>query len=417
MTTVELPLRPRLRPEVVLGPAQRRADGVVHHVKDPVTGRYYRIGPREHFLLSRMDGQRSTEEIGAEYAQTFGRRLGPESWRQVFAMLYQRRLLAGSDDSAALAEAAEAAAREAARNRRTLLLARVPLFDPQRLFDRVGPHLSALFSWWFVGPALVICAVLLGFVGYHWRELVEAVGASRSAVLPMLLALPTAWVIVFVHECAHGLTCWRFGGQVREIGLLWRFPLLGAYCNVDDVVLLSRRRRVATAFAGVFSTLLVVVPFAVLWLLAPDGPVRDLAGTILLFGAVTAAVNLVPFLRLDGYYMLTHALNLVDLRGDTYRFWQRLLRGGPAAVAGYQRRDRIAYGLYGLATVAFAGTVLTLLVRLWYGSLRVWVGPVWAVLILATEGVLVTLFLVYAVRRARRRRAGASGGQTTTSTA
>ncbi|GAB3330044.1 hypothetical protein GCM10027452_02860 [Micromonospora halotolerans] len=37
----------------------------------------------------------------------------------------------------------------------------------------------------------------------------------------------------------------------------------------------------------------------------------------------------------------------------------------PQAVRGYRRRDRAAYALYGLASLAFAVTLLTLLVRYW----------------------------------------------------
>jgi hypothetical protein len=410
ITDSETYRRPRLRPEIVLGPAQRRGGRVVHHVKDPVTGCYYRIGPREYFLLSRMDGRRSTDELAAEYADEFGRKLTPESWAQLFGMLHSRQLLAGATDEEALARLAAAAEANAARAKRTLLLARLPLFDPERLFNRVGPWLAPLFSWWFVVPALLVVGLLAGLVIHDWSRLLEAVGESRSAGWSIVWAVLIAWVTIFLHECAHGLTCWHFGGRAKEIGLLWRFPLLAPYCNVDDVVVLGRRQRVATAFAGVFVSMLALTPFAVLWVLTERGMLHNLAGTILIFGTVTAAINLVPFLRLDGYYMLTHALNLVDLRGDTYRFWRQLLRDGPSSVAGYLRRDRIAYGLYGLASVVFGVAVVTLLVRLWYSSLRIWVGPVWAVSILSAEGVLVMLLVWYGVRRAKRKRGEAASG-------
>lgn len=391
-------VRPRLRPEVVLGPAQRRGEDVVHHVKDPVSGRFYRVGPREYFLLSRMDGRRSVDELGAAYAEAFGRRLGPESWQQLFAMLHRRHLLAGVTDGETPAPP------PAAEVRRSLLHARFPLFDPDRLFARVGPRLAVLFRPGFVVPALCAVFALAGYVVYDWSRLVDVVFAEdRRGVLPTVLGVLVAWSLVFVHECAHGLTCWHFGGRVREIGLLWRFPVLAPYCRVDDVVLLPPGRRVATAFAGVFSTMLALLPFAAVWALAPTGHLlHGLAGAVLLFGTVSAGLNLVPFLRLDGYYMLTHALNLVDLRAETYRFYGRLLRGGPRAVGGYPRRDRVVYALYGLATVGCGVTVGVLLIRLWYTSLASWVGPVGAVLILVAEGVAVALLLVYATRRARR---------------
>ncbi|MEV0157879.1 M50 family metallopeptidase [Micromonospora sp. NPDC050686] len=407
MTTAEETwTRPRLRPGVLLGPGQWRGEKLVHHVKDPQTGWYYRVGPREYFLLTRMDGTRTLDELAAEYAEVFRRRLGPESWQQLFAMLHRRQLLDGATDPAELARLTATAAENAARHKRGPLSARLPLLDPERLFSRLLPALRPVFSWWFVLPALAAVLALAGYVALHLPELIGVVGGGHRPLVAVLAAVVITWTIVFLHECAHGLTCRHFGGRVTEIGVMWRFPMLAPYCKVDDVVLFSPRRRVATAFAGVFVSMLALLPFAAIWIWGPpSGVPHDLSGTILLFGTVTAAVNLVPFLRLDGYYMLSHALNLVDLRADSYRFYGRLLRGGPGAVAGYRTRDRVVYGSYGLASLLFGLTLLVLLVRFWYVSLATWVGPFWAITILAAEAVLVAAALGWLHRR--RTRAGA----------
>jgi putative peptide zinc metalloprotease protein len=416
MTVVEQPsapavdpavyVRPRLRPGVVFGPAQRRGDAVIHHVKDPVTGWFYRVGPREHFLMSRMDGTRGIQDLEAEYAEAFDRRLGPAHWQQLFAMLHRRQLLDGATDGAALAalkESSEAAGRSA---RRGPLLARFPLVDPDHMLDRIVPRLGFLYSPWFVLPALFAVVAVQAMVVLRWRDLVEHIGGGPRAWFAMGLSVLLAWLVITVHELAHGLTCKHFGGSVPEIGVLWRFPILAAYCKTDDVVLLPVRHRIYVAFAGVFASLVVLVPFAGLWLLAPAGTVpHSIAASVLLFGSGSALLNFVPFLRMDGYHILTHALNLVDLRLESYRFWGRLLRGGPAAVRGYPRRDRISYAVYGVATLAFVLGLGTLLVRLWYHSLSVWIGPVAAVAILATEGLLLVALLWYGRRWARRRAA------------
>lgn len=403
MTTVDATwARPRLRADVVLGPGQWRGGRLVHHVKDRETGWFYRIGPREHFLLSRMDGTRTLDDLAAEYAEAYRRRLGPENWQQLFGMLHQRQLLDGATDPAALARLTESAAQGAARHRRRPLSARFPLFDPDPLFDRLLPRLRPLFGWGFVAPALAAVLALVGYVALHLPELVDGVGRGHRPLAAIVAAVVITWGIVFLHECAHGLTCRHFGGRVGEIGVMWRFPLLAPYCKVDDIVLFTPRRRVATAFAGVFVSLLALVPFAAVRIWAGPGVLYDLAGTMLLFGTATAALNLVPFLRLDGYYMLSHALNLADLRADTYAFWGRLLRGGPAAVAGYRRRDRLVHAVYGIASVVFAATVLTLLVRFWYASLARWIGPGPAVAVLVAEAVLLLALAAVVARRSRR---------------
>ncbi|WDZ84154.1 hypothetical protein [Micromonospora cathayae] len=403
MTTVEQTwTRPRLRSGVVLGPGQWRGEKLVHHVKDPETGWYYRVGPREHFLLARMDGTRTLDELAAAYAAEFGRQLGPANWQQLFAMLHRRQLLDGATDPAEIARLTATAAESKAQAKRGPLSARFPLFDPERLFDRVLPALRPVFSWWFVVPALAAVLALTGYVALHLTELSEAVTGGRRPVAAIVAAVLITWSIVFLHECAHGLACRHFGGRVTEIGVMWRFPIVAPYCKVDDVVLFTPRRRVATAFAGIFVSLLALLPFAAVWLWAAPGVLRDLAATILLFGTAAALIGLVPFLRLDGYYMLSHALNLVDLRTDAYRFWGRLLRGGPRAVAGYRSRDRVAYAGYGLASLVFGVTLLVLLVRYWYESLATWVGPFWSVTILAVEAVLAVGALGWLHRRRSR---------------
>lgn len=408
MTTVDATwVRPRLRAGIVLGPGQWRDGKLVHHVKDPETGWFYRIGPREHFLLSRMDGTRTLDDLAAEYAASYRRRLGPESWQQLFGMLHQRQLLDGATDPQALARLTATAAENAARTRRGPLSVRFPLFDPERLFTRLLPALSPLFTWWFVVPALLAVLAVAGYVALRLPELLAGVGRGGRPLGAVLAAVVITWAVIFLHECAHGLTCRHFGGRVTEIGVMWRFPMLAPYCKVDDIVLFTPRRRVATAFAGVFVSMLALVPFAVLHGWGPaDGGVHDLAGAMLLFGTATAAINLVPFLRLDGYHMLGHALNLADLRGDSYRFYGRLLRHGAGAVTGYRPRDRAAYALYGLASAVFAVTVLTLLVRYWYDALHGWVGAGWAVTILVAEAVLIAALLAHF---AARRRSAATG--------
>ncbi|MEO3769108.1 hypothetical protein [Micromonospora sp. B9E7] len=408
MTTVDATwTRPRLRAGVALGPGQWRGEKLVHHVRDAETGWFYRVGPREHFLLSRMDGTRTVDDIAAEYAATYQRRLGPENWQQLFGMLHRRQLLDGATDPQEIARLTASAAEGAAKARRGPLSARWPLFDPDRLFTLLLPRLGPLFSWWFVLPALLAVLAVTGFVVAQLPDLLAGVGGGHRPLAAIVAAVVITWLIVFLHECAHGLTCRHFGGRVSEIGVMWRFPLLAPYCKVDDIVLFTPRRRVAIAFAGVFVSMLALVPFAAIRAWAAPGALRDLAGTMLLFGSATAALNLVPFLRLDGYHMLSHALNLADLRTDTYRFWGQLLRGGTRSTAGYRRRERLIYTGYGVASAAFAVTLLTLLIRFWYDSLARWVGPGWAVTVLVAEAVVL---LALAGHLARRRRAAAEDG-------
>lgn len=395
--------RPRLRPEVSLGPALRSGPRTVHHVKDARTGCFYRVGPREHFLMSLMDGRNTVQDIGHRYTDAYDRRLGPEHWQQLFTMLGRYQLLDGYADPAVLdrlrlAHEAKQSARQSWSRRRFVLL------RPDRLCAVLAGRLAFVFSAPFVTAASVLLVAVQVFVWTRVATLAHEVAHQRSWAVVVPLSMALFWLLTLLHEFAHGVACRHFGGTVTEIGVSWRLPMLTPYCRTDDIVLFHRRRaRVGTAFAGVFVTLLALVPVAVWWSLAADGSTsRLLAAALLLFGSGGAATSLLPVLRSDGYVMLTHALDLVDLRGESYRFWRlRLSRGDPAAreqLGSYRPRDARAYALYGAGSLLFLTLAYAALLWLWFGSLRHWIGPVWAVALLTAETAVLIGILTPAVR-------------------
>ncbi|MGW3493812.1 M50 family metallopeptidase [Streptomyces sp. NPDC001020] len=395
--------RPRLRPEVVLGPAMRSGPRTVHHIKDARTGCYYRVGPREHFIMGLMDGGHTLEDIGRRYTDTYDRRLGPGHWQQMFTMLGRYQLIDGHADDAALerlkqAHEAKQSARQGWLRRRWVIL------RPDQLCAALATRLAFAFRAAFLIPAFVLLVAVQVFVWTHVATLTHEATHQGSSVITLPLSAVLLWGITVLHEFAHGVTCRHFGGVVAEIGLSWRFPMLVPYCRTDDIVLFHQRRaRVGTAFAGVFVSLLALVPVAAWWWLAGEGALgRPLVAGLLLFGSGAAVINLLPILRSDGYVMLTHALNIADLRRESYRFWRLRLRWrDPAAgerLSAYPPRDIRTYVLYGVGSLLLLLSAYCALMWVWFHSLQRWVGPTWAVAILAAETVVVAGVLALAAR-------------------
>lgn len=135
------------------------------------------------------------------------------------------------------------------------------------------------------------------------------------------------------HELGHAFTAHRHGCRVPTMGIafLVMFPVL--YTDASETWKITRRRsRLAIAGAGVMVELGLAAVATVLWNFLPDGPMRS---SVFLLAAstwiVTLTINLNPFMRMDGYYLLADWMRAENLqpRSFAYNRWhlRRLLFG------------------------------------------------------------------------------------------
>lgn len=401
--------RPTIRADIRFSPPYQAGTKTIYYVKDEATDWFYRIGAKEYFLLSRMDGRHTLAEIGAAYAQTFGRRLDGRAWGQLFALIEQRQLLAQTAHPARLADLRRAATAQLRRSRYGLLRHRVPLLNPDALLGALAPRLGFLFNRFFV--AAVLFALIVVQIGVL-SQLPALIADVRRGWLEPLVLLSFSVVAlgsIALHEFAHGLTCKYFGGSVREIGILWRYFSFFPYCKLDDALLFQRaQHRVATAGAGFIANALTIIPFAILWVLAPEGgTLKTLSALILTVYHMIALIDLIPFVELDGYYMLSYALGMADLRGDAHQYWRLLLRNvvfrQGEGVQAYPTRVRRIYHWYGMVSLLFTGGIIVAGGLFWMLVLHNWLGAAVAWSIAGTV-LLVVLFRLIQRRATGMRR-------------
>ncbi len=81
-----------LRPDLVFS-RQETGDGVVFVVKEPTSGRFFRIGEVEHFIARQFDGATPLETVRRRVEERFGASLAPETLQQFIEKLRGRGLL------------------------------------------------------------------------------------------------------------------------------------------------------------------------------------------------------------------------------------------------------------------------------------------------------------------------------------
>ncbi|MEU9734372.1 peptidase M50 [Streptomyces sp. NPDC048002] len=357
--------RPRLRPEILLSPPLLRGPATVHLIKDPLDGASFEVGPKEYFLISRLDGERDLGEIGADYAATFGRRLGEANWSQLLGLLGAKRLLAGAPAGEA------AAASPGPPFTGTLLRGSLRLVaDAQATTTRLHAMLRPLLRAAVLLPLLALCLTMEGALTASAATLLDDTGWLFRQPVALVGVFTLLWLSTAGHELAHGIAARHYGGTVGEIGLRWRLPVAIMYCRVENYRFLARRRhQLVIGAAGAFANLLFLLPFAVWWAaLETDDPTRRVLSGLLLLGSAQALVNLLPLPPLDGYTMLAHALGVSGYAPESARYLRLRLRD-PRAAAAYPRRARVLYLAYGIGSSVLvcllaAGAVTTAIVLL-----------------------------------------------------
>jgi putative peptide zinc metalloprotease protein len=310
---------PALREELQIHAAGSNRDGSpAWHICDPVRNLFFRIGWLEFEIL-----QRWSLASGSAIAQHIGEdtTLAPEAEDiELFTrFLAQHQLL-----RVARTKPAMPLWRWLLNN---YLFIRIPLVRPAHLLTRSLRWVQWLFSGWFV--ALTGAVALAGIVlAARQLDVVEANlrGAlSWDGVVGFAGALVVSKIL---HELGHALVSTRHGVRVGHMGVallvMWPMP----YTDTGESWKLARsRHRFAIASAGICAELVLAAWSTFLWAFMPDGNFRN----ALFFLATTAwvltlLVNASPFMRFDGYYMLTDALDFPGLHERAGRQARRVLR-------------------------------------------------------------------------------------------
>ena len=319
-----------MRPRVRSGYALKRLEASEGNrrwvLKDLESGKFLRLSDNDAMLFEQLDGTRSLVDLIGSAEQQFGA-AGAARLARLLSDLGERGFLAG------VARAEPAGGGEAPQG----LLRRA--FKPrEKTFPRIGVFFEKLYTrgGWvlFTKPALIAMAVLaaagLGIFAYLiiGRYGTPFVVASKIG-LGGLVFLAGRFIVVAIHECAHGMTMASYGRKVQRAGLKLLFIFPYAFVDTSEAWFEPRKRRIAISAAGPVSDFTVGALFSLCCLLLPDGTVRDIFFNLAFAAYVGAFFNLNPFIDRDGYQILVDVLREPGLRRRAKAQFSRRLSGKP----------------------------------------------------------------------------------------
>lgn len=321
---------PLLREELALLPGPALADGQPSWtLHDPVRNRFFSLDWPTFEVLQRWSFG-DAEAIVSSIAADTTLRLQAEDVEGVNRFLLDNQLLRpeGGDSSRKLAQRlAHIEGSWAKWLLHHYLFFRVPLWRPDAWLTRWMPQAEWFYGRAFMLMTLVALLIGLGQVVRQWdvflASLVDTFTWSGLASYGVALI-----VVKTLHELGHAFTAKRHGCRVPAMGVAFLVMWPMAYTDTNEAWRLTRRgQRLQVACAGIATELLIAAWATLAWALLPEGGLRSAMFVLATTSWVaTLAINASPFMRFDGYFILSDWLDMPNLHERSFALARWKLR-------------------------------------------------------------------------------------------
>lgn len=273
-------------------------------VKNTASGRYVRLGSAEtRYLLQQLRAVQSLP--GLEQAQTL-----TDAQQKLLDEKFQQWGFLQQEDGGQV-------------EKKPLDLTKIKLvqFPVERVIQKVYPIYVRFFSRKSLMVFFLLLLACVGVVVYS----VAQTGGETGAGTPTISLQFSLWDILITvvlllfslaaHELAHAVVCKKYGGEVKSMGILLFFLIPCFYCDVTDIYKIrSPKQRAQVALAGVYVNAFLGVAFLLLaFVLTLFGQIVFPFYYFALSNLVVSVYNLIPLVKLDGYWFLSAALQVNNL--------------------------------------------------------------------------------------------------------
>jgi len=367
-------------------------------LKHPHALVYLRLNDEEEFLWNQMDGSRAVKDLIIAHFTKFG----TLAFGRIGAFVSYLRLRSFLRDKPG----------DMLGSLLQRLSARRPLVMWQRaisyLLGRVfvirgiDPVIDRVYrgGGWilYTRPMLALYALVAVIGGMlFFRQVaggqfnVLEAGGSRAKGLGLLFILN--YLAIFVHEMAHALTCRHYGAKVNGGGVLLFFGLPAFFIDTTDIWTKPRRARLMTSWAGPYSGLILAGACSLLIAAFPSVPAAANLHRLAFIWVLVLMFNLIPFVELDGYYMLVDWLDIPRLRPRALSFvtrdlWRKLWRREP--ITSLER----LFTWFGIGSVVITALLVTMGLAFWQRRLSVAWREMWAAGIWGRFGAVLLLLVL-----------------------
>ncbi|MDJ0642711.1 MAG: hypothetical protein QNJ15_07825 [Erythrobacter sp.] len=261
-------------------------------------------------LVRAFDGNRSEDEA-IEHFQNANPGLFEKEWlrRLIQKSLMPKGLIVRPDQDAAQAGTS-------VQPKRGFLYIKLPIL-PSKVVDPI----ARMLSFMFMKPLMVIGGLLFiisHVYVYGFLIQLDTVDFDALDTGSILLILLFSTLATMCHEFGHASAAAHYGCRRMSIGWGVYIVYTVLWTNVSEAWKLPRRQRAVVDIGGVYFESLALVALLLAYM-HTGNPVFLFAFVFIDFSILT---TLNPFLRMDGYWLVSDIFGIVNLRKQQTNWFQ-----------------------------------------------------------------------------------------------
>ena len=218
---------------------------------------------------------------------------------------------------------------------------------PEKNVIFFSKYLTFLFQKKVVILSLFFCLLVILGGGIHFLRKglsFDALNTFNPIVVVVLIV-----IVFFLHELGHSSALYYYGEIPRKIGMgLYLFaPVL--FADVTDSWKLNNKQRIIVDLGGLYFQLIISCFYLFIFLISANNDF--IFATFLSF--IIGIFNLNPFVKMDGYWILSDFLNIPDLKQKARQKTVSFIRCVFKRRFPCRKRD-IAFILYYVMNLSFS---------------------------------------------------------------
>ncbi|NVJ91792.1 MAG: biotin/lipoyl-binding protein [Methylocystaceae bacterium] len=207
------------------------------------------------------------------------------------------------------------------------LFFRIPLIRPNAFLDKTMRFVEPLYSSTVLYGLIACLTIGLFMLNQQWDIFRTSFNDmfSLKGFVYFFIALSLSKI---GHELGHAYTAKRYGCRIPTMGVafLVMWPML--YTDTNETwKLRSLKERRNVALAGMTVELSLAILATLAWSFMGSGALRDMMLVLATTTWISSLlINISPFMRFDGYYLLSDWLNVPNLHNRSFaltRWWLR----------------------------------------------------------------------------------------------